>query len=120
MPAVKEVVQELKELEGLIVQCSRCGTCQSVCPLYRKDWQESAVARGKIFLIESLADGKLDDAAKIFKYLDYCILCGRCKTNCPSGVQTDQIFLKAKGILRKVNRLPAWQKLALKVAMRHP
>ena len=35
-------------------------------------------------------------------------------------MQTDQIFLKAKGILRQVNRLPAWQKLALKVAMRHP
>ena len=120
MTVVEKVVQELKELEELIVQCSRCGTCQSVCPLYRKDWQESSVARGKIFLIEALYGGRLEDASKILKYLDYCILCGRCKRDCPSGVQTDQIFLKAKGILRQVNRLPAWQKLVLKVAMRHP
>ncbi len=120
LTVVEKVVQELKELEELIVQCSRCGTCQSVCPLYRKDWQESSVARGKIFLIEALYEGRLEDASKIFKYLDYCILCGRCKTNCPSGVQTDQIFLKAKAILRQVSKLPAWQRLILKVAMGHP
>jgi glycolate oxidase iron-sulfur subunit len=120
MTVVEKVVQELQALEELIVQCSRCGTCQSVCPLYRKDWQESSVARGKIYLIDALAEGKLEDAAKIFKYLDYCILCGRCKRDCPSGVQTDQIFLKAKGILRQVSKLPAWQKLALKIAMGHP
>ena len=121
MTAVAQVVRQLKELEDLIIQCSRCGTCQSVCPLYRKDWNESSVARGKIFLLESLYQGKLEEATQtIFKYLDYCLLCGRCKTNCPSGVKTDQIFLKAKAILRQVNQLPAWQKLALNVAMRHP
>ncbi len=121
MTAVAHVVRQLKELEDLIIQCSRCGTCQSVCPLYRKDWNESSVARGKIFLLESLYQGKLEEATQtIFKYLDYCLLCGRCKTNCPSGVKTDQIFLKAKAILRQVNQLPAWQKLALNVAMRHP
>lgn len=120
MIAVEKVARELKQLEELIVQCSRCGTCQSVCPLYRKDWQESSVARGKIFLIEALAQNQLDDATRIFKYLDYCILCGRCKRNCPSGVHTDEIFLKAKSILRQVNRLPAWQRLVLKIAMRQP
>ncbi len=121
MTAVAHVVRQLKELEDLIIQCSRCGTCQSVCPLYRKDWNESSVARGKIFLLESLYQGKLEEATQaIFKYLDYCLLCGRCKTNCPSGVKTDQIFLKAKAILRQVNQLPAWQRLALNVAMRHP
>ncbi len=120
MTSFAGVVQQLKELEDLIVQCSRCGTCQSVCPLYRKDWQESSVARGKIFLIDALCEGKLDDASRIFQYVDYCLLCGRCKRDCPSGVQTDLIFLKAKSILRQVNKLPAWQKLILKTAMRRP
>ncbi len=118
--AVAKCVEELKELEELLIQCSRCGTCQSVCPLYKKDWQESAVARGKMYLIEALYEGKLDKAEEIFKYIDYCLLCGRCKKNCPSGVATDQIFLKAKGILRQVKKMPAWQKLALKIAMGKP
>ena len=120
MTVVEKVVSELKQLEELLIQCSRCGTCQSVCPLYKKDGQESSVARGKMYLIEALYEGKLEKADEIFKYIDYCILCGRCKTNCPSGVKTDQIFLKAKGILRQIKRLPAWQKLALKIAMGQP
>lgn len=118
--AVEKCVKELKELEDLLIQCSRCGTCQSVCPLYKKDWDESAVARGKMYLIEALYEGRIEKADEIFKYIDYCVLCGRCKNNCPSGVKTDQIFLKAKGILRQVKKLPAWQKLVLKIAMGSP
>ncbi len=118
--AVENCVRELKELEDILIQCCRCGTCQSVCPLYKKDGNESAVARGKIYMIDALMEGKLEKVEEIFKYVDYCILCGRCKNNCPSGVKTDEIFLKAKSILRKVKKLPAWQKVALKVAMGHP
>lgn len=120
MTVVETVVQELKELESLIVQCSRCGTCQSVCPLYRKDRREDSVARGKMFLIEALYEGRLEKAEDIFAHLDYCLLCCRCKRECPSGVKTDEIFLKAKAILRQVKKLPAWQKLVLKVAMGKP
>jgi glycolate oxidase iron-sulfur subunit len=120
MIALSQIIQELSELEELIVQCSRCGTCQSVCPLYRKDWRESSVARGKVYLLESLVEGRLNDADRSFEYLDYCLLCGRCKRDCPSGVQTDQIFLKAKSILRQVHKLPSWQRLILKTAMNRP
>ncbi len=117
---VENVVRDLKQLEDLLVQCSRCGTCQSVCPLYQKDRQESSVARGKMYLIDALLDGQINQADEIFTYIDYCVLCGRCKRNCPSGVKTDEIFLRAKGILRQVKKLPAWQKLVLKVAMGQP
>lgn len=120
MSAVEKVVKDLKQLEDMIVQCSRCGTCQSVCPLYQKDRQESSVARGKMFLIDALLEGKIEKADEIFKYIDYCILCARCKSNCPSGVKTDELFLRTKAILRQVKALPAWQKLVLKVAMGKP
>jgi len=95
MTVVEKVVPGIEGTEELIVQCSRCGTCQSSVPLYRKDWQESSVARGKIFPDRSTLWGRWR-CSEIFKYLDYCILCGRCKRDCPSGVQTDQIFLKAR------------------------
>lgn len=120
MSAVKNVVVELRELEELLVQCSRCGTCQSVCPLYKKDRQEHSVARGKMFLIEAIYEGRLEKAEEVFQHLDYCLLCGRCKRECPSGVKTDEIFLRAKAILRQVKKMPAWQKLVLKIAMGQP
>ncbi len=117
---LSQCIADLKALEEMLIQCSRCGTCQSVCPLYKKDLNESTVARGKIFLIEALAQGKLERADEIYEYLDYCILCGRCKTNCPSGVATDEIFLKSKAIIRQVKKLPLWQKTILKTAMGNP
>jgi glycolate oxidase iron-sulfur subunit len=118
--AMTRCIAELKELEDMLIQCSRCGTCQSVCPLYKKDLNEASVARGKIFLIEALAKGKLDKVDEIYNYVDYCILCGRCKDNCPSGVATDEIFLKTKAIIRRIKKLPGWQKRILQYAMNKP
>lgn len=115
-----DILIELKELEELVLQCMKCGTCQAHCPLYQKDLLEPAVARGKIALIESVYEGRIEDAGKILKHLDYCILCGRCKENCPSGVKTDEIFIKAKGVLRKIDKLPNWGKYILKIVMEKP
>jgi len=70
----------------------KCGTCQAYCPLYQKDFEEPAVARGKIALIEAIYEGRFTEAGRILRHLDYCLLCGRCKANCPSGVITDEIF----------------------------
>jgi glycolate oxidase iron-sulfur subunit len=117
---MEDLIKELKELEELVLQCMKCGTCQAHCPLYQKDLNESAVARGKISLIESVYEGRLDKAGSILKHLDYCILCGRCKENCPSGVKTDEIFLRAKAVLRKIEKLPSWGKAILKIVMEKP
>ncbi len=117
---MNKLIEELKELEELIMRCMRCGACQSVCPLYQKDLQEQSVARSKLALIESVYQGRLNDAGKILKYIDYCILCGRCKANCPSGVKIDEIFLRARSVLRKIQKMPGWQKAILKIAMDKP
>ncbi|MCA1927468.1 MAG: (Fe-S)-binding protein [Calditerrivibrio sp.] len=117
---MENILQELKELENLTIQCMKCGTCQAYCPLYQKDFDESSVARGKISLIESVFEGRIEKATSILKYLDYCVMCGKCKINCPSGVKTDEIFLKAKAILRKIEQLPSWGKAVLKIVMEKP
>ncbi len=114
------IINELKELEELIMRCMKCGTCQSTCPLYLKDLKEQSVARSKIALIESVYEGRLEDACKILKYIDYCILCGRCKAICPSGVKVDEIFLRARYVLRKIQKMKRWQKAVLRIAMEKP
>jgi len=117
---MEDLVKELKELEELVIKCMKCGTCQAHCPLYKKDFFEQSVARGKISMIESVYEGNLKDASRILKYIDYCLMCGRCKNNCPSGVKTDEIFLRAKSALRKVEKLPSWGKFVLKIVMEKP
>ncbi len=111
---LKKIVDRLKELESLTLQCMKCGVCQSVCPLYQKDFFEPSVARGKISLIEALYYGRMENAPGVLKYLDYCILCGRCKRFCPSSVNIDEIFVRAKGIVREIEGLPLYQKVLLK------
>ncbi|MCX8083661.1 MAG: (Fe-S)-binding protein [Calditerrivibrio sp.] len=115
-----DIIRELKELEDLTIRCMKCGTCQAHCPLYQKDLEEHTVARGKIALIEAVFEGRIEKASSILKHLDYCLLCGRCKVNCPSGVSTDAIFLKAKEVLRKIEKLPNWGKIVLKLMMEKP
>mgnify|MGYP001031060607 CR=1 FL=1 len=114
---MENLIEELKKLEELIIRCMKCGACQSVCPLYQKDLVEQSVARSKLALIESIYQGKIEEAERVLKYLDYCILCSRCKANCPSGVKFDEIILKAKSILRRIKKLPFWQKTLLKLVM---
>ncbi len=118
--SLKNIIEDLKSLEELTMQCMKCGICQSVCPLYEKDVLEQSVSRGKISLVESIYEGRIDKTAGVLKYLDYCILCGRCKRYCPSNVKTDEIFVEAKAILRKVNKLPTYQKVILKTAIEKP
>jgi len=114
------IIDELRELEDSIIRCMKCGTCQAVCPLYRKDLVEPSVARGKIALIESVYEGRLEKAGDILKHLEYCVLCGRCRQNCPSDVKTDEIFLKARAVLKKIKKMPGWQKGLLGFVMDHP
>lgn len=103
-----------------MLQCMKCGTCQSDCPLYRTDGREPSVARGKIALLQSVYEGRIEDAGEILEHLDKCLLCGRCRHVCPSGVKTDEIFLKGREVLRKIKKLPKWQKTVLKIAMEKP
>ncbi len=42
------------------------------------------------------------------------------KKNCPSGVSTVEIFLRAKSILRKIQKLSMFQKSILKLLLLHP
>ncbi len=118
--SLRGIAEDLKSLEDLTMQCMKCGLCQAVCPLYEKDLVETSVSRGKISLIELLYQGKLKESDNIFKYIDYCILCGRCMRSCPSGVRTDEIILRARHTLRKINKLPRWQKAILETVIKHP
>lgn len=117
---MNDIIKELQELEEMMLQCMKCGTCQSDCPLYRTDQRESSVARGKISLLQSVYEGRIEDAGEILEHIDKCLLCGRCKHVCPSGVKTDEIFLKGREVLRKIKKLPKWQKSVLNIAMEKP
>jgi fumarate reductase (CoM/CoB) subunit B len=64
--------------KGLTIQdCSNCGFCKSLCPVFRVLLEETKGARGRAVL------AKQDINDEIY-YL--CTLCGACKVTCPAGI----------------------------------
>ena len=50
----------LKEAKDLVAGCDRCGTCLTVCPLFKVRDVERSSARGKNAIARALAEGGLD------------------------------------------------------------
>jgi len=79
-----------------LFKCNKCGSCTSVCPLYRHTVYEGMVARGKLALVESMLDGGAVTPEAARDVLENCLLCGACAQNCPSLVPTTELFLAAR------------------------
>ncbi len=99
MSSLKELARLIQELEDQLVACMRCGLCQAVCPLFAETGREADVARGKLALLDGLAQEILKNPQGVQDHLNHCLLCGSCAANCPSGVKVLDIFIKARAIL---------------------
>jgi len=99
MSSLKELARLMRELDGQLVACRRCGLCQAVCPLFAETGREADVARGKLALLSGLAQEILKNPQGVQDHLSRCLLCGACAANCPSGVKVLDIFIKARAIL---------------------
>ena len=120
MSSMKELALLMRELEYQLKTCTRCGMCQSVCPLFDKTGIEADVARGKLALLEGLAEGMFKDPKGVYERLSRCLLCGSCAANCPSGVQVLEIFIKARAILTYFIGLSPAKKVILRIMLAHP
>lgn len=89
-------MKKLNDFADDINKCSKCGLCQSVCPVYKITGNDCAVSRGKFVMLDGVLKGDLELNANIEKYLDMCLKCGKCKHFCPSNIDVCEIFNTAK------------------------
>lgn len=120
MSEMRQLVGLLKQIDDQLVACMRCGMCQAVCPIYAETGLEGHVARGKIALLECLADEVIKDPAGVKERLDACLLCGSCQANCPSGVKALDIFLKARAFLTGYYGLPPVKRAIFRGLLKNP
>lgn len=99
MSSIKALARLMRDLEDQLVVCMRCGLCQAVCPLFAETGREADVARGKLALLDGLAQELFANPRGVQDRLARCLLCGSCAANCPSGVKVLDIFIKARAIL---------------------
>jgi glycolate oxidase iron-sulfur subunit len=117
---VRELASALLKLDDQLVTCMRCGFCMSVCPVYGATMKEADLTRGKIVLLENLAHEMTTDSKGVNEKLNRCLLCGSCQTNCPSGVEVMDIFLRARSIVSGYMGLSPLKKFIFRILLVRP
>ncbi len=100
--------------------CTRCGSCMTVCPVYRAGRREELVARGKLNLMRAAARGELEPDPALVQILSRCLLCGRCAANCPSEVASDRLIQAGRAALAQSLGTPFVKRLLLEKMLPHP
>ncbi|CAN5625486.1 glycolate oxidase subunit GlcF [soil metagenome] len=87
---------EESKLEELTTHCIRCGFCLEACPTFTTTGRETDSPRGRIYLVRSALEGKLDWVDDVRPHLDRCLGCLACVPACPSAVQYGDILEMAR------------------------
>jgi glycolate dehydrogenase iron-sulfur subunit len=98
----------LKQLDySVFQQCIHCGMCLPTCPTYDETKLERNSPRGRIALMRSIAEGRLEVTQAFGRELYFCLGCLTCETVCPAGVSYGEMFEHARadieqaGVLRR-------------------
>jgi len=92
-------------LHGLSVegvnQCVHCGLCLASCPTFAELGTEMDSPRGRIFIIKSLAEGRMALSDSTVRHLSLCLDCRACETVCPAGVPYGRLIEAAKAEIER-------------------
>jgi len=91
----------INQIEDEIVKCVRCGVCRIHCPTFLATNAESAVSRGKIYLVDAVLKGELDLTDEFARDIYRCVNCRTVTVNCPTSVCVHEIILQARAQLIK-------------------
>ena len=88
--------KNLDLIEEEVYKCSKCGLCQSVCPVYLALKNEMYLPRGRYVVLNNFFNNKKKLSRKFIKDMDICLNCNACKNFCPSNIDTAEIFTNIK------------------------
>jgi glycolate oxidase iron-sulfur subunit len=104
---------QLREMQKAVLECTFCGSCQAVCPVYAKVGADDAAARGRLFQLRALAEGRIKKSAVLAESVSRCALCLACKSACPASIKTTDLFLKFRGQVAEKAPLSPLKSMAL-------
>jgi len=88
----------------LLFDCVHCGLCAEACPTYIVTRCEMDSPRGRIYLMKSIAEGRIDLDDDAARHLDLCLGCRGCETACPSGVHYGRLIEGARSFVERNHR----------------
>lgn len=90
---------------SVLQQCMHCGMCLPTCPTYDATGLERNSPRGRIALMRSIADKRLDATRTFAEEMYFCLGCLACESACPAGVQYAHLFEVARAEAEKSGTL---------------
>ncbi|WP_081601209.1 MULTISPECIES: (Fe-S)-binding protein [unclassified Thioalkalivibrio] len=83
-------------------QCVHCGLCLPHCPTYAWHRVEGDSPRGRLTLMQGLAQGRLEpQAPRLREHLEGCLGCRSCEAVCPARVPFGALMDRAHEILEE-------------------
>jgi glycolate oxidase iron-sulfur subunit len=88
----------------LLFDCVHCGLCLESCPTYLLTRAEMDSPRGRIYLMKSLAEGRVALDDDVVRHLDSCLGCRGCESACPSGIHYGRLLERARDFVGRKHR----------------
>ena len=80
--------------------CIHCGLCLDTCPTYELTGRESASPRGRVHLMRAAGEGRLVPDADFAAEMNGCLVCRRCESVCPAGVEFGPMMGQTRAALQ--------------------
>ncbi|MED3623465.1 (Fe-S)-binding protein [Neobacillus thermocopriae] len=96
--------------ENKWADCVHCGMCLESCPTYEQTGMEQHSPRGRVYLIKSVAEGKLEVNKQFMDPVFACLDCRACTTACPADVDVGGLIEEARGQIRQAMPLTGVKK----------
>lgn len=77
-------------------RCVKCGMCLPSCPTYGLFQNEAESPRGRISLIQAVAQQSLQATPSLKSHLDHCLGCRTCEKLCPAQMSYGELLDKAR------------------------
>ena len=104
--------------EEILRTCVHCGFCNATCPTYLLTGNELEGPRGRIYLIKSILEGRIEASSRTVTHIDNCLGCLACETTCPSGVVYSHLLEDARPRLEELGLRTSGDRL-LRFALTH-
>ncbi len=110
LPPTEALIDHAQSLD-----CIHCGLCLHTCPTYQLTGSEAASPRGRVHLMRAEAEGRIDVDAAFEESIDSCLLCLRCESVCPAGVQFESMVEVCRDKLNQRRPKPWLVRLARRI-----